>query len=79
MINGVHIYTAAKQPATNFIDARLGKRGAMRFRFSPRHCFFCDKCLARRWAANLDVRVYYDALRFSCREDCSKGKRKAQR
>ncbi len=64
----IHIYAGKAQRATSYIDDALGKR--RRVRTNPRRQFRCFNCGHFRWAANLNVQVYYDCIRFFCREPC---------
>lgn len=74
-----HIYTAPIQPAHNFVD-RTGPGKPMRCRYSPRALRWCDVCHRQRWAKNMWVQVYYDMIRYFCRDkDACKKARKGKR
>lgn len=61
-----HIYTAALQPATRFVD-RNSER-PMHFHFKPRKLIATDCCRKRRWAKYVRVRVFYDGMSRWCAE-----------
>jgi len=71
----LHIYTAGNQPAHNFVDHNGGGR-PMRFRCSPLALKTCDICWKRRRAKNLQVQVFYDMIRYSCKDKSQCTKRK---
>ena len=64
----IHIYTAAMQPATRFIDpymsAYLGKNHVIEW--SGRTKVRCQCCGKLRLAKNAVVQCYYDSLVFWC-------------
>lgn len=62
----VHIYSAAWQPATKFIDNNIDP--PMTFSFAPNSMMWCDKCRKRRRAKNLVVQCFYDGVRKQCAE-----------
>lgn len=64
--SAVHIYRAALQPATRFVDRCAGKPHW--FRCSPRKLWWTDCCRKRRWAKYVQVGVYYDCIRRLCAE-----------
>lgn len=65
----LHIHTAPSQPATRFVDWSvsdiLGRKVTMQYR--RRRQFWAGCCRKRRWAAYLNVQVYYDMTRFTCK------------
>lgn len=61
-----HIFTASMQPATNFVDRNCEK--PMRFRCKPQSRKFTYCCRKKRFARNLTVQVFYDSIRFWCRD-----------
>lgn len=62
----VHVFQAKGQPATRFVDRNIDP--PITTRLSPRHQLHCYLCERRRTAKNLVVHVYYDCIRFFCRE-----------
>ena len=60
----VHIYTAAMQPATCFVDHNMNP--PYTFRWSPHMLIYVECCDKRRRAANCVVQVYYDHLAVWC-------------
>ena len=64
MLGKVHVYVAASQPATRFVDRHSGK--AFWSRCNPRRLWWCDCCRKRRWAKYVRVQVYYDGIRRWC-------------
>ena len=75
----LHIYTAPLQPATNFVD-RSGLGKPMRIKWSPHKLLYCRTCNRLRRAKNLNVQVFYDDLRFFCKDKTQcQPKRKAKR
>lgn len=72
----MHLFTAASQPATRFVDRTMTGR-TFWFRFGPQKLFWCKGCGRRRWAKNMRVQVFYDGWRFWCKEVCgNKGTRR---
>ena len=63
----LHIYSAGMQPAHNFVD-RTGEGRPMRFRCSPLALRWCNGCGKRRRAKNLQVQVFYDDIRYWCKD-----------
>ena len=59
-----HLYISESQPATRFLDANLDP--PLEVVLNPRRVLTCWSCGRRRWAANLEVRVYYDCVQFFC-------------
>ena len=72
MNNTAHIFTAPMQPATNFVDRNGDK--PMRVKCSPHALKRCWKCRKQRRAKNLFVQVFYDSIRYWCknRHKCKK-------
>ena len=70
----VHVYTAALQPATEFVvDFGFG---AHTIRRKGRNVVQCWRCRKWRWASRCVVQVFYDSTRYWCRdEQCNKRKR----
>jgi hypothetical protein len=69
-MSALHIFTSGHQPATNFYDENptTGKRFRIRLRpYALRHCYGCDR---RRRVENLTVQVFYDGLRYWCKDGC---------
>ena len=66
----IHIYTTNHQPATRY-KVDLGRLKPVVIRCSQRTLCRARCCEKLRWAGNLTVQVYYDDIRFWCRE--SKG------
>jgi hypothetical protein len=64
MMSTVHIYRAAPQPATDFVDNCTGNE--MRFTYQPRKRLFVRCCRRLRWAQYLVVQVYYADVLVSC-------------
>ncbi len=62
-----HLYRAPYQPATRYHIALDGTRGVT-IRHHSRAQIRADCCKERRYARNLRVQVYYDCLRFWCRQ-----------
>lgn len=63
----IHIYSAGMQPATNFVDKSAGK--PMRFRCKPNALRPCSHCRKKHRAKNMLVQVYYDSIRYWCKDD----------
>lgn len=65
----IHIYTARSQPATRFEDHiasdLFGRRVIVQMR--RRRQLWAGCCRRKRWAAHLNVQVYYDMTRFTCK------------
>lgn len=71
----LHIYRAKDQKATHFVDDCAGPEHRRVVRYKPRKRLPCFGCGKWRWAANLTVQVYYDAVRFFCMKGkgCKRG------
>lgn len=70
-----HIYTARLQPATNFVDNNFDP--PRRIKWSEWDLARCWNCQKLHRLKNMVVQVYYDGLRFFCRDKvkCKKCKR----
>jgi len=67
-----HVYTAPLQPATDFVDHTFDK--PLRIRLKKRTLRHCYGCGRRRRAENLKVQVFYDGIRYWCKDDgCKDG------
>lgn len=68
----VHYFRANKQPLTNyFIMLDVGGRTVKSVtRHKPRRQAKCHQCGTRRWAKNLVIQVYYDAMIVTCAAGC---------
>jgi hypothetical protein len=66
-----HIYTAPLQPASNFLDHTFNK--PIRIRLKKKALRRCWNCRRRRRVENLKVQVFYDSIRFWCKEKCKHG------
>lgn len=64
--NSFHIYTMPLQPATRFVDNNMSP--PMTFESGPRKLWCARCCNVLRIAANLEVQVFYDDVRFWCRK-----------
>ena len=64
----IHIYTAALQPATDYVNRSLEVE--LRGGFEPDTMIYTDCCIKRRPAKNCLVQCYYDGLRVWCAPGC---------
>lgn len=65
----VHIYDAARQPATRWRDTSLPAPHNGRFhRERPHRLLWTFCCQRRRQARYLDVKVFYDQVATYCRD-----------
>lgn len=62
----VHIYTAEKQPLTEFMDDNFDK--PIRIRNEPTRHFICHACRRCKEARHLSIQVYYDGWNICCTE-----------
>lgn len=60
----VHIYRAADQPATRWVDYNLDKPHV--FKLKPQALVWCGCCYKQRMAKNCIVHQYYDCTLFWC-------------
>ena len=63
----VHIYSAPLQPATRFWDRCLPGHPIL-ITYPPHRLLRCGKCGKRRWAAHCVAQVFYDEVRFWCKQ-----------
>ena len=75
MTSKLHIYRAARQPATRYRDNIAGKTHW--FTSTPRQLWPTDCCHRRRWAKYVEVQVYYDVIYCTCArgQGCKKKER----
>lgn len=67
-----HLFTAATQPAHDYVDPTTGTR----IMGDPRNnTMRCRKCGRRRWAKNLVVQAYYDAIYVWCATPCKRSRK----
>jgi len=71
-LTNVHIFTAPWQPLTRYVVEAGGKRTV---RHKPRTVSRCHSCWRRRWAANLEIAVYYDTVKVRCAGGCRRASR----
>jgi len=70
-----HIYTAPLHEAVRIVDDTFDP--PMVFELAPRALVRCWRCNRRRWAARCTAQVFYDSVRFWCRDvkKCKKVRR----
>lgn len=61
MSTNIHVFTASLQDATNFVV------DGHRFRCGPRALRRCWRCGKLRWAKSVRVQVFYDSIRYWCK------------
>lgn len=65
--NTFRVYATRMQPATQFIDPNMPK-GLRRQRCKPDAMRRCLRCNQMRPAKDMYVQVYYDSIRYWCRD-----------
>lgn len=61
----IHVYTAAHQPATRYVDWCVPGKPYIWTNPAGR-LLWCPLCGHKRLAKNMSVQAYYDQLRFFC-------------